>query len=186
MRSSNTYDTLMQMGRWFGFRPGYVDLCRLFTTRHLYALFAHISMATENLAEQFDFMDAVNQRPEDFGLRVATHPDLLITSRNKLRTGAETFRDFSAKLTQTRMFDVNNETIDHNFGAVEALLTSIGSPISADEYHEEFGTKKPGEHLFWRHVSGHSVATFFDEPISISVCFLTLRSICLGLTGLMR
>ena len=45
-RSSNTYDTLMQMGRWFGFRPGYLDACRLFTTSTLYASFSHISMAT--------------------------------------------------------------------------------------------------------------------------------------------
>ena len=41
-RSSNTYDTLMQMGRWFGFRPGYLDACRLFTTSTLYASFSHI------------------------------------------------------------------------------------------------------------------------------------------------
>ena len=38
-RSSNTYDTLMQMGRWFGFRPGYLDACRLYTTPGLRGLF---------------------------------------------------------------------------------------------------------------------------------------------------
>ena len=62
-RSSNTYDTLMQMGRWFGFRPGYLDACRLFTTSTLYASFSHISMATEDLAAQFDFMNSVVQTP---------------------------------------------------------------------------------------------------------------------------
>ena len=56
-RSSNTYDALMQMGRWFGFRPGYLDACRLFTTPMLYTSFSHISMATEDLAAQFDFMN---------------------------------------------------------------------------------------------------------------------------------
>ena len=92
-RSSNTYDTLMQMGRWFGFRPGYLDACRLFTTDSLYASFSHISMATEDLAAQFDFMNSVVQTPRDFGLRVASHPTLEITSRNKMRTGQEFKRE---------------------------------------------------------------------------------------------
>ncbi len=162
-RSSSTYDTLMQMGRWFGFRPGYIDACRLFTTRKLYGWFSHISMATEDLADQFDFMNDVDQNPEDFGLRVATHPDLLITARNKLRTGEETSRDFSGKLSQTRAFDVNTETIDHNFEAVESLLQSIGNPISPEEYEKEFHRQQPGKHLFWRHVSGHAVSTFFED-----------------------
>ena len=64
-RGSNTYDTLMQMGRWFGFRPGYLDACRLFTTSDLYGAFSHISMATEDLAEQFEYMDEVDQTPKE-------------------------------------------------------------------------------------------------------------------------
>jgi len=32
VRTTKMYDTLMQMGRWFGYRPGYLDLCRLYTT----------------------------------------------------------------------------------------------------------------------------------------------------------
>lgn len=162
-RGSNTYDTLMQMGRWFGFRPGYLDACRLFTTSDLYGKFSHISMATEDLAEQFEYMDEVDQTPEDFGLRVATHPTLLITSRNKLRSGIETKRDFSCKLSQTRIFDIDGETFDHNFEAVEVLLKSIGKPITAEQYKDEFQKEKPGNHYFWRKVSGQLVASFFEN-----------------------
>ena len=43
------YDTLMQMGRWFGYRPGYIDLCRLFTTEELVEWFGHIADASEEL-----------------------------------------------------------------------------------------------------------------------------------------
>ena len=162
-RGSNTYDTLMQMGRWFGFRPGYLDACRLFTTSELYGAFSHISMATEDLAEQFEYMDEVDQTPEDFGLRVATHPTLLITSRNKLRNGIETMRDYSCKLSQTRVFDINGETFDHNFEAVEVLLKSIGKHITAEQYRNEFQKEKPGGHYFWRKVSGQLVAAFFES-----------------------
>ena len=56
LRASKMYDTLMQMGRWFGYRPGYVDLCRLFTSSELNEWFRHITMASEDLREEFDAM----------------------------------------------------------------------------------------------------------------------------------
>lgn len=163
-RSSNTYDTLMQMGRWFGFRPGYLDACRLFTTPTLYASFSHISMATEDLAGQFDFMNSVVQTPKDFGLRVASHPTLEITSRNKMRTGQEFKRDFSCKLSQTRVFDIDGEQYDRNFEAVEDLLYAIkGCRITADQYRKKLGRKAPGDHFFYQDVSAHDVANFFES-----------------------
>ena len=163
-RSSNTYDTLMQMGRWFGFRPCYLDACRLFTTPSLYASFSHISMATEDLAAQFDFMNSVVKTPKDFGLRVASHPTLEITSRNKMRTGQEFKRDFSCKLSQTRVFDIDGEQYDRNFEAVEDLLYAIkGCRITAEQYQQILGRKAPGDHFFYRNVSSHDVANFFES-----------------------
>ena len=163
-RSSNTYDTLMQMGRWFGFRPGYLDACRLFTTPNLYASFSHISMATEDLAAQFDFMNSVVQTPKDFGLRVASHPTLEITSRNKMRTGQEFKRDFSCKLSQTRVFDIDGEQYDRNFEAVEDLLHAIkGCRVTTDQYQRTHNRKAPGGHFFYQDVSAHDVANFFES-----------------------
>lgn len=163
-RNSNTYDTLMQMGRWFGFRPGYLDACRLFTTLRLNGLFAHISMATEDLAAQFDFMNSVVQTPKEFGLRVASHPTLEITSKNKLRTGYEIKRDFSCKLSQTRVFDIDGEQYDHNFAAAENLLLSIKHcRITADQYKTTHGRPAPGKHYFWENVSAYDVANFFEN-----------------------
>lgn len=163
-RNSNTYDTLMQMGRWFGFRPGYLDACRLFTTPRLNGLFAHISMATEDLAAQFDFMNSVVQTPKEFGLRVASHPTLEITSKNKLRTGYEIKRDFSCKLSQTRVFDIDGEQYDRNFAAVENLLLSIKHcRITSDQYQTTHGRAIPGKHYFWENVSAYDVANFFEN-----------------------
>jgi hypothetical protein len=47
IRTTKMYDSLMQMGRWFGYRPGYVDLCRLYTTDQIFEWFNHITMATK-------------------------------------------------------------------------------------------------------------------------------------------
>ena len=163
-RSSNAYDTLMQMGRWFGFRPGYLDACRLYTTPGLRGLFSHISMATEDLAGQFDFMNDVDQTPADFGLRVASHPALEITSRNKLRTGLEVRRDFSCKLSQTRVFDLDGFQYDRNFEAVENLLCSIaGCRVTGEQYEARLNRPRPGNHYFWMDVSAYDIANFFEN-----------------------
>jgi hypothetical protein len=85
-RTTKMYDTLMQMGRWFGYRNGYADLCRLFTTRELITWYRDIAEATEELYYQFEEMRITNSTPEEFGLKVAKSPEnLLITAKVKMR-----------------------------------------------------------------------------------------------------
>ena len=60
------YDTLMQMGRWFGYRPGYLDLCRLYTTSHLVRWYTAITAAAAELQTEFEAMAAVGRTPEQY------------------------------------------------------------------------------------------------------------------------
>jgi hypothetical protein len=78
-------DTLMQMGRWFGYRPGYLGLCRLYSTPDLEDWFQHIAEASEELQREFDRMVAVGGTRRDYGLKVRSHPVLMVTSRVKKR-----------------------------------------------------------------------------------------------------
>ena len=88
-RTTKMYDTLMQMGRWFGYRPGYGDYCRLFTTEELNSWYRDITMATEELYNQFEQMVIFNRTPKEFGLRVAQSPlNLLITAKVKMRNAS--------------------------------------------------------------------------------------------------
>ena len=161
-RSSNTYDTLMQMGRWFGYRSGYLDLCRLFTTKLLHGYFVDISRATEDLVRQIKYMsEDVKQTPLQFGLGVESNPDLLITSRNKLRTGADMKRDFSAHLSQTRIIDVDSQQFNDNFEAVENLIYLMGTPAT-DKEIEERVYRKIGSHIYWFDIPGYDVASFLE------------------------
>lgn len=161
-RNSRTYDTLIQMGRWFGYRPGYLDVCRLYVTKSLYYNFRHISMATEDLVEQIDCMNDLEETPERFGLRIATHPDMLISSRNKIKTGNERKMSFSNILSQTRMIDIDAEQYERNFTAVEHLLKSLGDPME-DYWNYKDRNNMYNEHIFWINVSGHHISQFLME-----------------------
>ena len=88
LRNSKAYDTLLQMARWFGYRPGYVDLCRLWIKEESAEWYAHIAEASEDLRQDLATMAANDATPRDFGLRVRSHPSALeITARNKAGKG---------------------------------------------------------------------------------------------------
>jgi len=88
LRNSMMYDTLMQMGRWFGYRPGYEDLCRIWMLEEAEGWYAHIAESIEELRDELRRMEAANATPREFGLRVRSHPDtLIVTARNKMGSG---------------------------------------------------------------------------------------------------
>lgn len=88
LRNSLMYDTLMQMGRWFGYRTGYEDLCRIWMPNEAAGWYAHIAEATEELHEELRQMQQANATPEQFGLAVRSHPSaLMVTARNKMGSG---------------------------------------------------------------------------------------------------
>ncbi len=103
-RNTRMYDTLMQMGRWFGYRPGYEDLCRVFLSEDSINWYAHISDASEELRQQIKQMRKDRLSPRDFGLYVRAHPDrLLVTAGNKMRSGEiiPVKQNFSGKLRES-------------------------------------------------------------------------------------
>lgn len=90
LRDARAYDTLLQMGRWFGYRDGYADVCRLWLTDEAQGWYEHVTEATGELKRDFARMKRRQATPREFGLRVRTHPDtLLITARNKMASGMD-------------------------------------------------------------------------------------------------
>ncbi len=128
LRASKMYDTLMQMGRWFGYRPGYVDLCRLFISRELNEWFCHITLATQQLRAEFDYMsDVAGSTPDQFAIRVRTHPGVLqISASNKIRRAVEVRVSWSGRLVESYELSKNPEIIQRNFDAAESLISSLG------------------------------------------------------------
>ena len=132
LRASRMYDTLMQMGRWFGYRPGYLDLCRLYTTPDLAEWFQHITEASEELRLEFDHMVAVGGTPKQYGLRVKRHPALMVTSRVKMRHGTELQLSFAHSISETVVFHRDAHNISMNFRAADEFIRRLGAPTETD------------------------------------------------------
>lgn len=142
LRNSVMYDTLMQMGRWFGYRPGYEDLCRVFIPADGVGWYAHIHEAMDDLQAQLKRMELAKATPEQFGLAVRSHPEtLIVTARNKMGTGREFPMKvgLAGKLVETTRIRTDNDQLDRNRKAAEGLVSAIRAKGLPEE-HPSRGT----------------------------------------------
>jgi len=130
LRASKMYDTLMQMGRWFGYRNHYVDVCRLYTTADLVDWFAHTAAASEELRLEFDYMVNVGGTPRNYGLKVRSHPVLLVTSAVKMRSGTNLKLTYSGDISETIVFETDSKQVEENWNAASAFLAALPTPTA--------------------------------------------------------
>lgn len=129
LRASKMYDTLMQMGRWFGYRPGYVDLCRLFTSNELNEWYRHITLASDELREEFRYLAESGGTPENYALKVRTHPgQLQITSISKMRHTRNIQVSWAGRLVETYQLLQNSISKRNNLAVTDSLLSELGTP----------------------------------------------------------
>lgn len=163
LRASKMYDTLMQMGRWFGYRPGYLDLCRLYTTEELVEWFEHIADASEELREEFDIMVGSGGTPRDYGLKVQSHPTLMVTSRLKMRSAKSLFLSFSGTVVETVSLFSEKEKLDNNLNALLNFSDSIGISTEIPSRSRENGVTQSWSGVQWEVVSSEKVISFIDD-----------------------
>lgn len=104
-RNTRAYDTLLQMGRWFGYKDGWLDLCRVFATTKVFNDFLSTSIALESFRDDVKEMNDLHYTPLQFGQKVRTSPKLLPTAVSKLRHATKANLSFSGTLQQTLNYD---------------------------------------------------------------------------------
>jgi hypothetical protein len=113
IRNTNYSDTLLQMGRWFGYRPGYVDCCKLFTTEDAIEKYNQTTKCIEELEHEFKRMSRRSSSPEKFVLRVKKHPGVLkITRPSILKNTVDVKWSYQDQLEMTTIFDVKKSKIE--------------------------------------------------------------------------
>lgn len=167
VRTTKMYDTLMQMGRWFGYRPGYVDLCRLYTTPDLVEWFGHIADASEELRAEFDDMAERGATPMDYGLKVQSHPVMLVTSPLKMRTSKPLRLSFSGEVLETVSLHTDTKTLDGNLESVNRLIERMGAPTNGPSFTIDRGElKQQHKGWLWEKVSAEHIVEFFDAYLT--------------------
>jgi hypothetical protein len=140
-RNSMAYDTLMQMGRWFGYRTNYDDLCRVYMDSISQAWYAFICEATDELLAEVRVMRDKGATPLEFGLKVRNDPDipLIVTARNKMRTAQEKVINvaLSEKAIETPL--LFNDAQKNNINYAAALKLIEDSQVT--KFDKQYGAK---------------------------------------------
>jgi Z1 domain len=156
LRNTRMYDTLLQMGRWFGYRAGYGHLCRIWLTDEAIHWYRHIAEAAGELRSEIRRMKRVGGTPNDFGLKVRAHPDaLLVTARNKMRSASDFERvvSFSGEAIETAELPRDDESLQMNLAVTERLIRELDERWAA-------ARRSRGQHLLWSGISRETVVHF--------------------------
>ena len=124
-RNTSTYDVLMQMGRWFGYRKNYDDLFRIWTHKDSADWYAEIAEATEKLKLDMSIMRDLGQKPRDFGIRVRNNSaDLQITAYNKMRNSTDEYEmnSYFGGIVETPYLIYDADVQKRNYAEVKKML----------------------------------------------------------------
>lgn len=157
LRVSKQYDSLLQMGRWFGYRRGFADICRLYTTADMEVWFRHVATASQDLRAELARMRIMLQTPKDYGLRVEAHSIMGVTAANKRRHAVERRTGFAGEGKVQTVMHTTRTPLEHNAGTTDQFLELLGQP--------EIDPPRPSgtghaAGLLWRSVEGRHVADF--------------------------
>lgn len=145
-RNTCTYDVLMQMGRWFGYRRGYEDLFRIWTHRDSAEWYAEIAEATEKLKDDMSLMRELELKPKNFGIRVRNNcEELRITAYNKMRNSTDEyeFESYFGGIVETPYVIYDSMVQKKNF---DNLVNNINGIVEKGKRFEIMKVKGAGEH----------------------------------------
>lgn len=121
VRAAQAYDTLLQMARWFGFRPGYEDLPRIWMTGQLESWFRHLATVEHEIRLDIERYEQQGLTPTEFGIRIRTHPVLRVTG--KMGAAIPAYTSFGGRRIQTRYFVENDSAwLQANLDATDELV----------------------------------------------------------------
>jgi hypothetical protein len=134
IRTATAYDTLLQMGRWFGFRSGYADLPRIWMTADLAEYFQFLATVEAEIRTDVARYEREDMTPSEFAVRIRTHPQLAITSALKMKAAELCAVSYSGRRIQTILFNhKNREWLTSNWAASEELLRECALGVEAKD-----------------------------------------------------
>lgn len=123
LRSASAYDAALQMGRWFGYRPGYGDLPRIWTTKDLAEDFRFLSQIEIDIRREIDRYKGGEAGPSDLAVRIQLHPRMQVTSKLKMQFAVQASASFSGQRPQTTYFYHTDSQLSlQNLSAARTLL----------------------------------------------------------------
>ncbi|MEU5849638.1 Z1 domain-containing protein [Saccharopolyspora shandongensis] len=159
VRAASAYDTLLQMGRWFGYRKGYADLPRIWMTDELREWFRHLATVEAEMRRDIDIYMTEDKTPRTFAVRLRTHPALQVTAAAKMKDSVRAASSYGGQRVQTRYFHTDaNWLLANQRAARELIVKSIEITSRRNQ------DRRPDEGRFiFRNVPHDYVISFLEK-----------------------
>lgn len=130
LRASQQYDTLLQMGRWFGYRQGYEDLTRVHTTNQIWGFFEHLALVEEELRSEIYRYEEEEKTPVQMAVAIRDHRNLNVTAPNKIGAARLKQTSYSGKSIQTIWLPLDQpEILRANYNLGDSFIQKIDSQV---------------------------------------------------------
>lgn len=156
LRTIKQADTLMQMGRWFGYRVGYELLPRIWMSSDTKEKFEFLSVMDFELRQKMKHMEDLNLKPALVGITILEYASkkLEITSKNKKKAAQMIDMDFSGFATQTTMFYSDEKILSDNFNTTSNFISKLGDTTDLTNHAKSDGC------LLWTNISNDAVMEY--------------------------
>lgn len=161
LRSVGQADTLMQMGRWFGYRKKYELLPRIWLTEKTKKQFEFLAALDQELRDEIQYMDVNGRSPEYYGPKVKNSPKvsfIRITSKKKMQSATSSTMDYSGASNQTYLFDNNRDILEANISETEKFIGKLGTTWKKDD---PYGLRKNAS--VWKGVPFNEVRDYIEK-----------------------
>lgn len=156
LRTADQYDTLLQMGRWFGFRPGYEDLPRIWMPESLKLRFRELASIEEEIRDDIKQYRLCELTPMQIAVRIRSIPGMAITAATKMRAARRCAVSYWGTHRQTFRFEHTNTTqLRRNWGAAAELISRADALQLRDEGAD-------ANKRVWRNVPKSSIQRFLE------------------------
>lgn len=149
-RNSTAYDSLLQMGRWFGYRSGWIDVCRVYTIDQFMNDFINVGKVLQKFKSDVQIMYEMRLNPKEVGQKIMVSPTLIPTARNKMGTAQKMKVSFSNKLVQVITFNKNNRA--YNLELTNDFIESLGE-----------GEIRTNNNVVFKNVDVNAVLKYLDD-----------------------
>lgn len=161
LRSVGQADTLMQMGRWFGYRKNYELLPRIWVTQKTRLQFEFLAALDQELRDEIQYMDVNGRSPAEYGPKVKNSPKISfirITSKNKMQSATDSTMDYSGASNQTYLFDNDPEILNANIELTDNFLANLG-PVWEKSGKETYNKNA----IVWKNIPFDVIRTFIEQ-----------------------
>lgn len=162
LRTVTQADTLMQMGRWFGYRGNYELLPRIWITDRAQSQFKFLALLDQELREEIEYMVNTARSPSEYGPKVNNNPDksclIKITSKNKMQSAKAAEVDYSGITKQTYLFDNDINKLKNNIKLTEDFLGKLG-----ESFNQKNGISSNNNSVLWNEVDFNFVEDYLHK-----------------------